>query len=223
MEQGKSIFGRKVITIILAIVIVAAGSFYYYSNYYHKNSASQQSSNLPEGWSSYQATKYGFQFMYIKSWGSPQITETKYGQGKTYNIAFNKLPPDKNQAITITMDTINANKKVCVTVKNCQTIKAVTADFIQQQLQKQVIRTVTSDKNGYAIMYTASKNSSTYNLSVFRMIDLSSLNISAAVGSFSKVSKVSCSTTQLASTQNGCINQEDYNNVVKLLSSIKKL
>ncbi len=218
MEKTVKKFGRPNLIIALVVIVaIAIGGWYEY-NHTHKNSG--QNVNLAVKWDTYKDTADKFQFTYPDPWGKPQVQVISLSPGKEYSITF-AAPATAKHNESIAMDSTDVAKKVCSTSGDCQTVPTLTSDSVKQQLNKPSYKFVAKDANSYA---TLSTSGGFNNLSIYRIVSLPDLNISAASGSYAKkASSTKCSQTSFGSDAMGCISQAVYSQLNTTLGSIKPL
>lgn len=210
-------FGK--LLIVLAILIVIGLGGWYVSHRHNNNLAN--SSTAP-GWSHYNSKKYGFEFDYLTAWGTPNVVATNQGQGKEYDVFFNKVPPDLNHVAKLRIDSSSAVNS-CQSEANCRQLPTITKSYIQQQLKDNRLNFIGKGQDKFATLDQLATGSNTYVLAVYRAQDLSKLNASAAVGYYAKKVAKGCPTTDVSYTNTDCIDKTDFDNLNKSIISIKAL
>ena len=219
MEKTVKKFGRPnlIIALVVIIAIVIGGGLEYNHNH-NKNSSSNAGAAVK--WDTYKDTTDKFQFTYPDPWGKPHVQVISYSPGKEYSITFAAPAPDKSNE-SLDMESTDVAKRVCITSGNCQTVPTLTGDSIKQQLSKATYKFVAKDADSFA---TLSNSVGFNNLSIYRIVNLPDLNISAASGFYAKkASSTKCSLTSFGADAMGCISQTVYTQLNTTLGSIKSL
>lgn len=118
------------------------------------------------------------------------------------------------------MDSDNATLKDCEAENKCITVPTVTQSFIRKQLSNSSPAWVAHDDNSYS---TLTQGASYEYLTINKLVSLPKLNISAVRAYYyKKDSGKKCSTTNLPKESNGCINKLMYDNLYKVLTTLKQ-
>lgn len=209
-----------IIAAFVLLILVIIFSVWYS---HHQSKPAVSSSNLPEGWSQFQSTKYGFKFEYPTDWGSPQVAKTIGKTGHHYDISFQQDAEKKssNAIISISLDSNDYTKSVCPKPKACQTINiSVTSKNITSDL-KSTSNYAASDNNSYAFI---THLPAATELIDKQIISLPKLNVSAGVATYILGGNSKCPTDKFAAGgQSTCITRSDYSKINQLMKSIKEL
>lgn len=200
--------------LILAIIFLALYS------YYHKSGKA----SLPAGWTHYTSEKYGFQFDYPASWGSPSFTLAQGNKGKSYTVSFASDPrlasTNSGVSVKFDMDSEDYISKDCGSGSCPVAYQTTTKKSILSDL-KSTAPFVKRDASSYGLVTSVPGYTS---LRLKRIIQLPALKVSAVTATYSISRAGSCPKDKLApSTESHCISQTDYNNLNNSLKSIKAI
>ena len=212
----KKIFSRLsklqiVVLVIVVIVAVAVAGIYTIKSI--------------DPWKTYASSTYGLQFNYLKAWGQPTITEHKLAVGKSYDLNFK--PKTGSSPVNVSLQDASSKYYVCSQVDpDCPAPSTLTKATISKRLSQDKKGLAAYDNDSYAILLTDPQYGLASMVNIFQAVDLPKLNVTAVKGSYTistaANSKPNCSTSELASdAKSGCVSKQQYNDLAKLLKSIK--
>jgi hypothetical protein len=225
---------KKLLVIILAAILVIAGLSWYTWNHNQQQKAAKEAADKaaalvpPPGWTKYQSQKYGFQFIYPKTWGPVNVIYIPQKHGKQYTISFGfaSEAASKNNVGDISqikMDSTDFLIRSCdeKNKNQCSNESAYTKVDIEKALSGDKIGIVAYDN----ISYTIYDYSSYSQLEINQIVDLPKINVTAAKATLQRYSPITgCSMDKLQiKTKAGCIGQKDYSDMKKILYSLQPL
>lgn len=218
----------------LAIVIIVAGTLV--ASYFIYQNKERTEKVTSAGWVEYRSEEHKIKFNYLKSWGNPQIEVNKLSKGIVYSVLFGVSAEDKrslkqDRNVKIVMETEDVIKKVCEEEDKCNVIPAVTKSYVQQRLEADKSSYVTYNSTSYTILSIGTPgsrdskgNQGINNIAIYKKVNLQKLNVSAVQGYYSKKANINnCPQNQFGQETDGCITQENYDYLNKVLSSIRPL
>lgn len=199
---------------VIAVIAIALAAWRVYDKHHKTDSSTNNravgSQNAPAGWSGYQNTKYGFEFIYPNDWGAPTLTSRSLKTGNGLNISF-------STSVFIDLDTENA-KEPPGCASNCNTV--LTKSYIQNQLASST-KFLQKGSDYYAVMVKAG---GTQTLTTDSVVNLSKINISAAQLAYSVTGADSCPADQLsANSSKTCITSTNLDTVLSVLRSFQTI
>jgi hypothetical protein len=207
-----------IVSLVLLVIVVVFAVW----DGRHNNSASKSSSSSAAGWSEYKATKYGFKFSYPASWGTPAVSLTKGKTGSFYQVGFTGGVVQKTAkpSVLINMYSKDYVNTIC-SQTDCALQKSLDAQAVMDSLKNYLKLFIKHDDSSYATLnYSPSLHSST--LSDTQIVSVPKINVTAAAGLYAVTGAASCPIGKFAqATQQGCINNSDYNMLNKVMKSIQ--
>lgn len=223
----------KILVLFFILLGLLGGLYVYYTSHKDKT-PSDTTSSLPVSWVEYKNVKYSLEFIYPNSWGSPMISESLFQTGKHYDITFAHSPATSNSSseVSIILDSEDAATKICDSGgEQCVVSSVLTSSVIEQKLKEDKSLFATYNNSSYAtILGNIEQNSasklSASKLSVYQVVNLPKLKVSAAQGIYAIMPSSSTCLENKFSPQNSeqnCITNDLYDTMSKILKSFKSI
>ncbi len=192
---------------------------------------------LPDNWTWYVDTQYGFKAAYPNAWGSPQFSKSDGSKGSSYWLSFHSAPIGVAEGVTanLILDSTDYVFSGCNDSRGCTDVPTSnTAANVRSNLQAMKGKSesngsmqpvIYNDDSSYITILTNPGEGETDLLDGYQIISLPAINVDAAHLAF-ELLKVSgdCSQNKVSpeSTQ-PCITQSTLDNVSGVLKSIQSL
>lgn len=225
MKNLKIIRLNRVVTLAIGVIVLL---FIIFGIYLLLERNKEQLADIPPGWTQFKDSKYPFTFIHPEVWGKTTVTERKENKGKQFNIGFSwsqiKDTGIDKRTVAITLDTDDLELKVCSSNGNCISMPGLKASDIEKVL-------AASDKSGlakydsssYTIVKTGVQAGLTSELNHYQIINLSDINVRTVSAVYSIFGTAAdCPKGKLSEgSNNNCVNQSNYTDLVKVVKSLK--
>lgn len=224
---SKILYSKELPIALSVLIILGTGSWYVWHRAQTQKAEEKAASVLPPGWIEYKNPTYGFKIFYPKNWGPINAYENPQQHGKAYTISLAVAQPASSKyedIFAINFDSADVSNKRCDPndPKQCVTTSAFTRADINKALSAGKKGFIKSDNSSFASYKTGVGFSI---LDVYQIVDLPQIQATAAHATYQRFSAgQTCPQNKLvANPKVGCIGEPLYNDIHRILKSLKSL